>query len=125
MCKRTILAGCALGVGVALLADGLVVLLIHNVWRVAQALAGDHIGAVLRQLTEAKITLPWLFSAAFALAIAAAWFAFRNIRGARIAAVTVAALACMAITFLTTAVNDIPMHIALKALLGLVNSGVL
>lgn len=125
MKRRTFLTGCALGAGIALLADALVVLLIHNVWRIAQALAGEYIGAVLHQLTESEITLPWLVSAVSFAVIADFWMFLRKYSKLRIIAVIVLALGCLVATFLTTAVNDIPMHTALKALLGLVRSGMI
>ena len=125
MKKKTILAGCALGAVIALLADALVVLLIHNAWRIAQVFAGEYIGRVLHQLTESEITLPWLVSVACFAVIAAVWMLLRKCGKMRAVAVIVLAIACLAVTFLTTAVNDIPMHTALKALFALVSSGLL
>jgi len=123
--KRMLITGCALGAGIALFADALVVLMIHNVWRIAQALAGEYIGAVLHQLTEAEITLPWLVSLAGFAVIAAVWMLLRNHRALRIVSVILLAFVCLAATFLTTAVNDVPMHIAIKALVALVRSGMI
>lgn len=116
--KAAVWAGIAAAVCAAL-----PTLLIREGWRIAQAAVGEEIGAIVRQLQEAALTLPvWVYIAVFAAVGLLKLIPTRRRRLISFAAVIII-IAGVGAALMYTKVNGIPVITVARIALDLMRSG--
>jgi len=130
MQRRKMVVGAVGGVVLALCGVGLSALVIRELlWRIAAVAGGDEVGAIFRQLQEAKLAFPWLLVIVCAavmgvlLGIALRYGGWR--RAVSVSAVGVTCLLSLLLILLDTSVNGVPLYTAVQVVLELLQAGVL